>query len=344
MATKEERQMNIYGFAPIAGATHWYRIREPLRALAGLGHTTEFGELFDDSVVNRADTILTHILHDEQGTEAWRYLADAGQHRLVYDIDDNLWQYQAETEHHQYWTDERKQRVEDNLRLAHLVTTPSRVLADYLSIRIGIDPDRIAVLPNYVPQWTLDVKRETPEQFTIGWQAAPQRIHQGDLDIIQTELFVALSMCPDARLLFFGQASALEGAGPFSDRIDIIPWTPVVPDYYRSLHRMTIGLAPLHKSPFTDCKSGVRAVEYHALGIPGIYSSVPAYHGLVRHRQSGYLATFHTDWRRHLIKLYRSPDLVEQLSANARSIGADWTIERNAWRWEQAYLDRLRAG
>jgi glycosyltransferase involved in cell wall biosynthesis len=330
--------MNIYGFAPVSGATHWYRIREPLRALAGLGHTTEFGELFDDSVVNRADTILTHILHDEQGTLAWKYLAEAGQHRLIYDIDDNLWQYPSGTEHHKYWTPERKRNVEENMRLAHLVTTPSRMLADHLVLAHNLDPRRIAVLPNYIPQWVLDVKRTTPKRFTIGWQAAPQRIHQGDLDEIQAELFITLDKCPDARLLFFGQAQSLEGAGPFADRIDFIPWTPVMPDYYRSLHCMTVGIAPLQRSPFADCKSGVRAAEYLALGIPGVYSSVPAYRDMVLHRETGYLATFHTHWRQHLIKLYRSPDLVERISTNAREIGIGWTIEQNGWRWEQAYL------
>lgn len=329
--------MNIYGLAPVSGACHWYRIREPLRALAGLGHVTEFGELFDDSVVNRSDTILTHILHDEQGTQAWEWLAEAKQHRLVYDIDDNIWEYPADTEHREYWTIERRARVEANLCRSHLITTPSRQLADYLILRLHIEPTRIEVLPNYVPSWLLDIKRTVPDTFTVGWQGAPQRLHQIDLDVIQTELFLFLDKCKDARLLFFGQPGALEGAGSFASRVEFVPWTPVVPEYYRSLHRMSIGIAPLRRSLFTDSKSSVRAVEYHALGIPAVYSNVPAYRGWVQHRETGYLISIVQEWRKQLIKLYRSPGLVEDMSNVARHWAGNWTIEGNAYKWEQAY-------
>jgi len=329
--------MNIYGFAPISGAVHWYRIREPLRALAGLGHVTEFGELFDDSVVNRADTIVTHALHDEQATQAWEWLAEEKQHRLVLDVDDNVWAWPEGTEHAQFWNPERIARLESNMRLAHLITTPSQVLADRIAFGVGIDPHRIAVLPNYVPEWVLSLERTTPEHFTLGYQGAPQRLHQQDLDLIAMELFTFLNKCDDARLLFIGQPHELQGSGPFTDRIDFIPWTPVVPDYYRSLYRMTIGMAPLASSPFTDCKSGVRAAEFHALGIPAVYSNAPPYRTWVEHRETGYLVSYLQDWRKHLIKLYRNPTTVELMAKKARKVGEEWTIERNAWQWEQAY-------
>jgi hypothetical protein len=100
---------------------------------------------------------------------------------------------------------------------------------------------------------------------------------------------------------------------------------------------MTIGMAPLARSAFTDCKSGVRAAELHALGIPGIYTKAPPYLGWVDHRTTGYLVGQPMDWRKHLIKLYRDPALVERLSVNARQLAQDWTIERNAILWQQAY-------
>jgi hypothetical protein len=330
--------MNIYGLAPISGACHWYRIREPLRGLAGLGHMTAFGELFDDTIVTRYDTILTHIPHGDDLTLALRYLFDEGQHRLIVDIDDNIWAYPKETDHHDYWnTGLHREQVEQNLRLAHLITTPSHVLADYIAFRLSLPRAKIAVLPNFVPQWVNSLPRTTPQYFTVGYQGAPQRLHQADLDIIQEELYTFLRLCRDARLLFFGQPHDLTGAGPFTDRIDFIPWTPDVPEYYRSLHKMTVGIAPLQRSIFTDCKSAVRAAEFHGLGIPGIYSKAPPYLGWVSHRVTGYLVNIATDWRKHLIKLYRSPELVSQLSGNARRQGSDWTTERNAVLWEHAF-------
>lgn len=329
--------MNIYGFAPVSGACHWYRIREPLRALAGRGHVTEFGEMLDETIVRRNDTVVSHLLHEPNASEVWQILSTAGQHRLVLDIDDNVWAWPEGTEHRKYWTPENLARLEYNLELSHLVTTPSSVLADTLIFEHGIDAHKIHILPNYMPAWTLDIPVSRPDTFTLGYQGAPQGVHQHDLDIIQTELFHFLNKCPDARILFFGQPRVPDGGGSFVDRIDAIPWTPVVPDYYRSLHRMSIGMAPLTASPFTNCKSAVRAAEFHALGIPAVYSSVPPYRGWVEHRETGYLVTDVRDWRNKLIKLYRNPGLVTAMSRKAREQAREWTIEGNVWKWEKAY-------
>lgn len=329
--------MNIYGLAPISGACHWYRIREPLRGLAGLGHSTMFGELFDESVVTRHDTILTHILHGERESLAWSYLAQEGQHRLIYDIDDNLWAYEPGSDHADYWNAERRAQVEQNLRLAHLVTTPSPVIADIVRFKLGLN-ENVAVLGNYVPSWVLGVQRGLPEAFTVGYQGAPQGIHQSDLDEIQAELFWFLDKCPGARLAFYGQPAPLEGAGPFADRVDFIPWQPDVPAYYRSLHGITVGIGPLKRSPFTDAKSGIRAVEFAALGLPGLFTDAPPYRETVKHRESGYLITQSKDWHRFLRNLYNSPFLVERMGRRARQLAQAWTTEENAIQFEKAYL------
>lgn len=328
--------MNIYGLSPISGGCHWYRIREPLRGLAGLGHTTEFGDRLDEGVVSRNETILCHILHNEDGLTAWRLLAGEKQHRLVYDIDDNIWAYEEGTDHADYWTRERQELAEECIRASHLVTTPSRIIADIIAYQRNLNTN-VVVLPNYVPAWILDIPRTPPATFTVSYQGAPQRIHQSDLDIIQVELFEFMRLCPDARLKFYGQPAPLEGGGPFSERIDFVPWSPDIPAYYRSLAHTTIGIGPLRRSPFTAAKSGLRAVEFAGLAIPAIVSDAPPYRGWIEHRASGYLVSNPRDWRKYLTKLYRSSDLVERLSKQARQLAKGWTTEANAWQWEQAY-------
>jgi glycosyltransferase involved in cell wall biosynthesis len=330
--------LNVYGLAPINSACHWYRIREPLRGLAGIGHATEFGEVFDEPIVQRNDTIVTHILHGKLEVELWSYLWDAGQHTLVYDIDDDIWAWPEGTSQHAFWTAEKLAEVETCIKMSHLVTTPSPVIARRIQFDLQLHGN-VAVLPNYVPSWVGRVPRTKPDVFTVGYQGAPQNVHQADLDTVQDELFHFLAVCKDARLRFYGQAAPLEGGGPFADRIDFVPWTPDVPSYYRSLHQITVGIGPLLRSPYTDAKSGIRAVEFASLGIPAILSDVPPYRDWVDHRVTGYMVTSASphDWRKHLIKLYRSPELVEKLARQARARARDWTTEENAWRWERAY-------
>jgi glycosyltransferase involved in cell wall biosynthesis len=101
---------------------------------------------------------------------------------------------------------------------------------------------------------------------------------------------------------------------------------------------MTVGIGPLRKSPFTEAKSGLRAIEFAALGIPGIYSDSAPYRPFVQHRASGYLMSVVSDWRKYLIKLYRNPELVERLSRQARQLARGYTTEANTREWESAYL------
>ena len=329
--------MRIYGLARESGGVHWYRIREPLRGLAGIGHMTSFGEIFDESIAQRHDTILTHNLHGKLQSEAWQLLHEAGQHRLIFDIDDNIWEYPKHTEQGKYWTKERLQEIETNIRLSHLVTTPSEVLAT--KIRFSLH-DNVVVLPNYVPQWVTKITTRRYDKFIIGWQGAPQLLHQEDLDTITDELFVVLQRCPDAELLFYGQPDVPIGARRFGNRIHTVPWTTYIPEYYQSLTRMTVGVAPLSRSPFTDAKSNLRAVEYMTLGIPGLYADRPPYRDWVVHRDTGFIINSELDtkeWRRYLTYLYNDPSLVVRMSRNARLQALNWTTERNIYRWEEAY-------
>lgn len=331
--------MNIYGLAPMNGACHWYRIRLPLQSLMLRGHTCDWGEIFDERVVTTHDTIVTHILHGDTESLAWQYLAAEGQHRLVFDIDDDIWKWPVGTEQQKYWNEDRQAQVANNIKLSHVVTTPSEYLARKIATVVPDGPP-VYVVPNYVPRFVLDIPRSIPDKFTVGYQGAPQSVHQSDLDLIQEELFHFMSRCKDARLLFFGQPQALKGGGPFEDRIDYIPWQPSVPDYYRSLHKMTVGIGPLVRSPFTLAKSAIRAEEFAALGIPAVLSNAPQYSWAVAHKATGFLVGYDEPhrWRYWLKKLYDNPGLVEQISNQARASAFQFCVEEHARTLEEIYL------
>jgi hypothetical protein len=62
------------------------------------------------------------------------------------------------------------------------------------------------------------------------------------------------------------------------DKIEFHEWknTFEYPRYLKSLNA-DIGVAPLQKGLFNDCKSNIKALEFTASGIPGIYSNVAPY-------------------------------------------------------------------
>jgi len=62
------------------------------------------------------------------------------------------------------------------------------------------------------------------------------------------------------------------------NKIEFHKWknTFEYPKYLKSLNA-DIGIAPLEKGIFNDCKSSIKALEFTASGIPGIYSNVAPY-------------------------------------------------------------------
>jgi glycosyltransferase involved in cell wall biosynthesis len=75
------------------------------------------------------------------------------------------------------------------------------------------------------------------------------------------------------------------------------------------------GIAPLLQSEFSDSKSDIKFLDYSLVGIPGIYSNVPAYADTVQNNITGLLCDNSVDqWTEQIEKLVSSPDLTSSLS------------------------------
>jgi glycosyltransferase involved in cell wall biosynthesis/SAM-dependent methyltransferase len=64
--------------------------------------------------------------------------------------------------------------------------------------------------------------------------------------------------------------------------------------------RWDFAIAPLADTPFTSCKSDIKFLDYGVLGIPGIFSEVPAYSQTVAHLVNGILVPSIDAWERCL--------------------------------------------
>lgn len=82
-----------------------------------------------------------------------------------------------------------------------------------------------------------------------------------------------------------------------------------------------IGLAPLRATPFNDCKSDIKMLDYAAMGAAGVFSEVPAYAATVRHRETGWLAAETVGaWVEALEALVGDGALRTRLAGNARAL------------------------
>lgn len=318
----------VYGWSNGVGGTHWYRIAEPLRGLQLSGHQTSTGAVMDDKQLEQCDTILVHLLHDEQNSEAWQKIARRGSHKLIFDIDDDVWNFDPRTETFKYWTRERLLQLQENISVADVVTTPSSYLAEILC-----DLNKnVWVLPNTIPQWLLEHNPvRFRQKFVIGYQGARQ--HVADFQMIGPDIALMIQRHRNTRVHLWGELNPL-GLPP--GRVIRTPWCADVPTYYRSLS-MSVGIGPLRETPFNYGKSGIRAIEYAALGIPSILTDVPAYRPYVRDGLTGWLIPHGCSWLERLEWCREERDQLEQMGAVARRLARDWTTENNAQKWVEAY-------
>jgi glycosyltransferase involved in cell wall biosynthesis len=85
------------------------------------------------------------------------------------------------------------------------------------------------------------------------------------------------------------------------------------------LHDLDIGVMPLPNDEWTQGKSGVKAVQYMAVGVPAVCSPVGVARRLIAHNVNGMLADHPTAWRCALARLLDDPDLRERMGMAGRA-------------------------
>jgi glycosyltransferase involved in cell wall biosynthesis len=103
-------------------------------------------------------------------------------------------------------------------------------------------------------------------------------------------------------------------------------------------HHWDIGIAPLVDTPFNQCKSSLKTLDYAALGLPVLASDVAAYRGSPTDGPAGWLLPDNPDaWFLALCRLVRDVPLRRHLSEAARTayqagtLAAQASARRAAW-------------
>ena len=206
--------------------------------------------------------------------------------------------------------------------------------------------ENIQVVPNYLDDalWKLrapagNVGKEAV--VTIGYMGSSS--HTPDLEMIAPVLSALLDK--------FGEKLRLHVWGtPLPNSLKEKPgvvWTASPSNHYREFanyfqtQSADIFVAPLSDNLFNRCKSGLKFLEYGALGVPGVFSNLDGYAALVTNGQEGFLAASLQDWEQALIRLIEAPELRAEMAHNAQAIiRNNWLLSQNISSWQ----DVLRSG
>lgn len=323
----------------------YYRVVMPLGELAKHGHDVEVVSAQhwrdkDDKVrspqftaarMAGRDIIIGQRLDNYAGLPVWRR-ARTPDTRLVYELDDDVWN--IEQVNFGAWSHFQdgptREAVAAYAEMADLVTVTTEPLAEVMR---RYNPN-VAVLPNHIPAWVLDLPAPQGDRPAVGWHGGVS--HGLDIQVVAQPLRRFLNRHPawDAVLIGADYRATVKHR-----RCGYIPWTHVTDDpegFYRSID-FDIGLAPLRWSEFNRSKSANKALELAARGIPVIATDAEPYRDFVLHGVTGYLVKRDHEWLKYLTDLANDDAMRAEMGAKAKEVARGWTIEAGYKLWEQAY-------
>jgi len=126
------------------------------------------------------------------------------------------------------------------------------------------------------------------------------------------------------------------------------PYDPDYPQYAKRLPeaRVDFALVPLLPNRFNRAKSPIKYLEFGICGIPGIYSDLEPYRKVVRHEETGMLATDDTgSWLNAMTRLIENQDYRSSLADHARlDISKNYLLPNHLDKWEAALRAVTRPG
>lgn len=216
----------------------------------------------------------------------------------------------------------RRDRVIHTLRHSHQVIAGNDYLRHYAQ---QFNP-RVVVIPTVVTtsarfssdryQWGVPPQIYVPqpkngdEAITIGWIGGGEHVPQLEqvlpaLIALQNEHGVTVKVVSDSKWTPEG--------------LVVVNKTWVLENEVADVQSFDIGLMPLDaEDPFLKGKCAFKAIEYMAVGIPVVASSVGANRRAIVHDCTGFLVEKPADWKAYLTRLVSDPKLREEMGSNAR--------------------------
>lgn len=161
---------------------------------------------------------------------------------------------------------------------------------------------------------------------TIGWIGNAKFYSQDLLEILLPALQSLVNSGLKIRLKLIGTQGQIEMKNRFRDLkglevhfVDSIDWGDTE-KVNESLQDVNIGVYPLLPKNENHYKCGFKALEYLASGIPVVSSDISINRLIVRHGETGFIASSSLEWENYLIQLIQSEPLRLRLAEQGRTL------------------------
>lgn len=262
---------------------------------------------------------------------------------VVMEVDDDYWDGDTRN------PATKELRSQSHINIDHL--TRGCQLADLVIVSTPdlakrIPNRNVRVLRNCVPESYLSLEPD-PD---IAWSLVERRplvawtgsldYHPGDLAVPGNSTIAHAVRKAGASFVGIGDERIGPKLGFCDGEALFVDWLPFH-RYARVLKGADIGIIPLEDNRFNRAKSWLKGMEMNALGIPWVASPMPEYLELAR-LGCGLLAKKPRDWMLTLSALLADTSCQEDMAHRGRLVASEWTYEKKAYLWAEAWTDALR--
>jgi L-malate glycosyltransferase len=285
----------------------WKIIYKPGNVLKKIAYTITgyFARLYYLLTLSRYDIVYVHLWVTPFGAPVFEWLYRKAAKRLVYDIDDLVYLGDVKSKAHPIVN-----IIKGRRKPLYLMKTADHVITctPYLDEFVRRFNEHTTDISSTINTRIYTPKKDytTEEKFIIGWSGShstSKYLHL--LDRVFKDLAGEYSF----KLLVMGDADfALEGV-----EVEAVPWKE---EYeVEVISRFDIGVYPLPNEEWVLGKSGLKALQYMALGIPTVATDIGTIRRIID-GENGFLVQSDADWKKVIVKLIREPNTREAVGKN----------------------------
>lgn len=273
------------------------------------GHLRRIGDMFR---VPQYDLVYCHMYVTPVGTTVFERLMRFLARKLVFDLEDNvISDVEVDKEH----PNPLLRLMKRTGKARYLVRTADHVVTSspQLNERCRQNNERCAC--TYISS-SVDTDRFLPrnrydnsQPVTIGWTGTFSTSRY--LDLLRP-VFQALARRVDFRLKVIGN---FDWELPGVD-LEVVRWS--AEREVEELQSLDIGVYPLSFDDWVIGKSGLKAIQYMAFGLPTVATNVGTTPLIIRDGENGLLVITEDEWLNALERLIRDPGMRRRLGEQAR--------------------------
>lgn len=278
--------------------------------------------------LSRYDIIYIHLWYTPYGPPLFERVVTFLHKKVIYDIDDMVFLGHSSSANQLLMFLKGKNKMIALMKKStHVITCTPHLDAFVRKYnRNTTDISSTINTDTYVPVNTY----EDVKPITIGWSGSHST---AKYVYLLKEVLLEVYKKYKFKLLVIGDASFhIDGLD-----CEAIQW--VEASEVEDLQRIDIGIYPLPNEEWVLGKSGLKALQYMALGIPTVASAIGANYRVIENGASGTLADSNEAWKDALEKYILDPTLRKKHGLNARKRVEDlYSVKAN----ESTYIEVIR--